>query len=320
MVNYRLVEKLFEISPEEHAALESSCVDLGLYMAENQNVVTKAKFLSAGKLIAMHRHLRFVEFPPHSHDYIELVYMIKGTTFHLINGTEIALCEGELLLIGNGASHAIRCCSINDLSVNFIIHPDFFKSLFFTDKDAPIEKFFANALTTSNLNYFHFKVANELPVQNLVENLIGISLNEARNRQTLTRATMELLFHCLVERTPELSSNTREKIVMHVLQYIDTNYVNGSLSEVALQLHCSVSWLSREIKTVTGHNFKELIQDKRMSQAVFLLTNTDMKIADISEAVGYENTSFFHRAFTRKYGVTPSKLRNRKNTNKGEEK
>jgi AraC-like DNA-binding protein len=290
-------------------------------MAEDQNVVTKAKFLSPGKLITMHRHLRFVDFPPHSHDYIELVYMVKGTTFHLINGTEIALCEGELLLIGHGASHAIRSCSINDLSVNFIIHPDFFKSLFFTDEDAPIEKFFANALTTSKLNFFHFKVANELPVQNLVENLIGISLNEARNRQTLTRATMELLFHCLTERTAELSSNnTREKIVMHVLQYIDTNYINGTLGEVALQLHCSVSWLSREIKMITGHNFKELIQDKRMSQAVFLLTNTDMKIADISEAVGYENTSFFHRAFTRKYGITPSKLRNRKNTNKQEEK
>jgi AraC-like DNA-binding protein len=56
-----------------------------------------------------------------------------------------------------------------------------------------------------------------------------------------------------------------------------------------------------------------------MSQAVFLLTNTDMKIADISEAVGYENTSFFHRAFVRKYGVTPSKLRNRKDANKREE-
>jgi AraC-like DNA-binding protein len=310
MVDYRLVEKLFEISPEEHAALESSCVDLGLYMAENQNVVTKAKFLSAGKLIAMHRHLRFVEFPPHSHDYIELVYMIKGTTFHLINGTEIALCEGELLLIGNGASHAIRCCSINDLSVNFIIHPDFFKSLFFTDEDAPIEKFFANALTTSKLNFFHFKVANELPVQNLVENLIGISLNEARNRQTLTRATMELLFHCLTERTAELSSNnTREKIVMHVLQYIDTNYINGTLGEVALQLHCSVSWLSREIKRKTGKTYTQIVQEKRMAQAAFLLKNTDRKVSDISVAVGYENISYFHRVFFDTYGCSPKRYR-----------
>lgn len=74
--------------------------------------------------------------------------------------------------------------------------------------------------------------------------------------------------------------------------------VNGN--EVWLEqgeLHYDTCWLSREIKRHTGKTCTDLVQDKRLSQAAYLLTYTAMPVIDIGLAVGYENISYFHRIF-----------------------
>ena len=55
----------------------------------------------------------------------------------------------------------------------------------------------------------------------------------------------------------------------------------------------------------TGKNFTDLVQEKRMSQAAWLLTNTSQNVSDIAIAVGYENISYFHRLFAARYGKSP---------------
>ena len=57
------------------------------------------------------------------------------------------------------------------------------------------------------------------------------------------------------------------------------------------------------------HNNKLAVQEKRLSQAAFLLKNTGRRISDISVAVGYENVSYFHRIFEKRYGMSPKKYR-----------
>jgi AraC-like DNA-binding protein len=81
------------------------------------------------------------------------------------------------------------------------------------------------------------------------------------------------------------------------------------LTEVAKKLHYDPSWLSREIKRKTGKTFTQLIQEKRLAQAAFLLKNTDRNVSDISLAVGYENASYFYRIFENKYGKSPRHYR-----------
>jgi len=70
-------------------------------------------------------------------------------------------------------------------------------------------------------------------------------------------------------------------------------------------MHYNLAWLSREIRRKTGKNFTDLVQEKRMSQAAWLLTNTSQNVADIAVAVGYENISYFHRLFAARYGMSP---------------
>ena len=78
---------------------------------------------------------------------------------------------------------------------------------------------------------------------------------------------------------------------------------------MAEAVHCDVSWLSREIRRRTGRTFTELTQERRLTQAAWLLKNTRQKVSDIALSVGYENISYFHRIFARRFGLSPKKYR-----------
>lgn len=160
--------------------------------------------------------------------------------------------------------------------------------------------------------YMHFKVADVLPVQNLLENLIWSIWNRQPNRRSINQATMGLLFLQLMNHMDRMEMGTggkQRRLMIDVLDYVEEHYREGGLCELAGLLHYDISWLSREIKKITGRNFTELLQEKRLNQAAYLLQHTSMPVMDIAAAAGYDNTSYFHRIFQKRYGLTPRKYR-----------
>ena len=93
------------------------------------------------------------------------------------------------------------------------------------------------------------------------------------------------------------------------LSNIEDHFKEGTLSELAVEMKVDVYWLSREIKKKSGKTYKELLQEKRMQQAVYLLINSRIAVSDIIEAVGYDNTSYFYRKFKERYGISPKEYR-----------
>ena len=51
------------------------------------------------------------------------------------------------------------------------------------------------------------------------------------------------------------------------------------------------------------------MQEKRLSQAAWLLRNTERNVDEIARAVGYENMTYFHRLFRDRYGQSPRAYR-----------
>lgn len=314
MINSELLEMLRHTTAEEKEILEGkTTIDREIYMTGNNNIVTRRKLLELDKLITVRPHTRFVSFPEHTHDYIEIVYMCSGSTTHIVNDKEIRLTAGELLFLSRHARHEILRAEENDIAVNFIVLPEFFENTLSVigDEETPLKKFISDSLTGGGgPDYLHFMVSDVIPVQNLVENLIWTLLHDIGYKRSIYRTTMELLFLCLLGNADYLVYDKSEDgAVLQVLRYIENNYRDGSLSEAARLLHYDFYWLSREIKRKTGRTYTEIVQDKRLSQAVFYLINTNMKISDIAIAVGYDNISYFHRLFSAHYGVSPKKYR-----------
>lgn len=316
----QIIEELSIITEEEQKLLcGNGQIDKELYQSEtrpNSYVIDAKKLLEAGKLITIRKHTRFAHFPAHTHNYVEVIYMCEGQTHHVINGKDVYLEEGELLFLNQNSVQEIYPAGEHDIAVNFIILPEFFDHalhMMNTD-DNLLRSFVLDCMTGENkeANYLHFQVADVIPVQNLVENLIWTLMNPTQNKRSINQFTMGLLFLQLVncvDTIAEDSSTENQKLMIQVLRYAEEHYRDGELSELAELLHYDLYWLSREIKRQTGQNYTDIVQTKRLSQASYLLKTTKKSVADIAFMVGYENVSFFHRIFQKKYGMTPRQYR-----------
>lgn len=314
-MNKNIIPKLQAITVEEQAILNGqTSIDRNLYMQGLDNTINSKKLLEKGKLITLRPHTRFIHFPPHTHDYVEVVYMCQGSTVHIVNGQVIRLKEGDLLFMNQSATHEICKAGHEDIAVNFIVLPEFFSAplSLVGEEETPLHTFLIGCLCGKNTGsgYLHFEVADVLPIQNLLENLIWILLENSPVKRKVSQMTMALLLMQLLAKTDKLSNtNPEESVIWQVLRYVENRYADGSFADLCDQLHYNPSWLSREIKRKTGKTYTQLVQEKRLAQAAFLLKNTMRNVDDISLAVGYENISYFHRLFTKTFEKSPKHYR-----------
>ena len=256
MINDLILNELSQITNEENALLKSkNSIDKSIYSTDGSWIINADKLLKKGDIITIRPHTRFVHFPSHTHNYVEAVYMCKGTTTHLINGTKIVLNQGELLFIGMNTTHQVFEASKEDIAVNFIILPQFFDEpiKMIGENDSPLKKFLANCLASKNDNelyYIHFECANLIAVQNLIENLLLTIKSNITNKQIINKTTMGLIFMHLMGNTNHIQiGNNNSSIVMRAIGYIEENYKNGSLTEFAESMKIDVAQLSREFKS-----------------------------------------------------------------------
>lgn len=311
----KLLEQLSVITAEEQEILDGRRgIDRSIYMQGQGSTVNSRKLLASGKLITIRPHTRFVHFPEHTHDYVEVIYMYAGQTTHIVNGRQIRLEQGDLLFLNQSATHEVCQAGEQDLAVNLIVLPEFFSAplSMIGEEQTPLRKFLVDCLCgeDSGAGYLYFNVSEMKPVQNLLENLLWILIQETPSKRKMSQMTMALLLMQLLAHTDMLTTDDREDaVVWQVLRFVEEHYTAGSFSQLAQQLHYDPSWLSREIKRKTGKTYTQLVQEKRLAQAAFLLRNTQRNVSDIAVAVGYENVSYFHRIFAETFGKSPKHYR-----------
>lgn len=312
-----LLKQLSRITEEEKNILAGGGIDMSAYNDNMPSLVDSRKLLEAGKLFTIRPNTRFIAFPKHSHNYVEIIYMCKGSQRHIINDTaEVVLKEGEILLLNQHASHQTGITGIDDIAINLIVLPQFFNTAIeMIGSDNKISQFLFSGLTGKGheISYMHFNVSGVLPVQNLMENLIWSVVNRQPNRRNINQITMGLLFLQLLGLTDRLvageTDTVTDTIVMAALTEVEQNYTNASLSRVAERCNVSAAYVSNTVKEVTGKTFKEHLMEKRLAKAAALLKSTALSVSDIIVMVGYENTSYFYRIFTEKYGMSPKAYR-----------
>ena len=74
-------------------------------------------------------------------------------------------------------------------------------------------------------------------------------------------------------------------------------------------------YLSRKFKETIGISFREYLQNTRIEQSCRLLVNTNKKIIDIAQSVGYDDVNFFTDIFKKKMNITPREFRKTKKEN-----
>ncbi|MBO9659887.1 MAG: response regulator, partial [Chitinophagaceae bacterium] len=111
-----------------------------------------------------------------------------------------------------------------------------------------------------------------------------------------------------VDIAPVAVQSENDKLLLKITEYIEQKIDDDSLSVEQLSKHLFMSraTLYNKVVDMTGETPVEFIRSVRLNKAAELLENTDMRIVEISYAVGFATPSYFTRAFKLKFNLSPS--------------
>lgn len=319
-MNQELLNELLQITDEEKSILEQQAtVSKELYTSKTNFIIESEKFLSKDKMIMVRQHTRFVDFPLHKHDYIEVNYVYNGKLEQTVGGRPIILKKGELLLLNQHIEHEIKACAKEDIVINFIIRPAFFDFIFsYLSSGNIVSDFLLSSLynNTQNGQFLYFKVSEIEDIQDLIRKIIHEIMYPTTFSESAIKLYMGLFMIELIKNSDRVERKEEASIthylVVESLKYIEEHYKEASLYELAERLNQSHYGLSKTIKKATSRTFKDLLQERRLGKAKEMLEGTDLPIASIVEQVGYDNISYFYRIFKVKFGQTPKEFRAKK--------
>ncbi|WP_426452544.1 helix-turn-helix domain-containing protein [Paenibacillus sp. S-38] len=116
----------------------------------------------------------------------------------------------------------------------------------------------------------------------------------------------------LADGVRELAQNRRHHALLsEIRDYVEEHYWDPNLSLTMLsdRFQINAKYLSQLFKESIGQNFLDFLMSLRMEHAKKLLCESEVSVQDISERVGYVNTTSFIRAFKKTAGLSPGQYR-----------
>lgn len=158
----------------------------------------------------------------------------------------------------------------------------------------------------------HYDVCEYVLKTSVLEELPGAVEKAIRN---LEKGRKDVLLPDKNEERKETDS-----LYKQMLHFIEENYRNRiTLDDMAEKLHANRSYLSRLYKERKGINLFDDILRMRIEKAKEYMENTDWKIYEISEAVGFDDTGYFSRVFKKYSGMSPKEYKNGRKESYGQD-
>ncbi|SES11658.1 response regulator transcription factor [Salipaludibacillus aurantiacus] len=116
---------------------------------------------------------------------------------------------------------------------------------------------------------------------------------------------------CAEERKALSHQKTTSVLIEKVRMYLKEHYADQDLSlqKISDVAGVTPNYLTQEFRKVTGSSCMQYVTEIRMDKAKKLLRETDKKIYEIAERVGYDNPYYFSNAFKKNVGKNPSKYK-----------
>ena len=126
-----------------------------------------------------------------------------------------------------------------------------------------------------------------------------------------TAAFFEQIISEIIAITTQSRQDRQDRRFEDIKDYIHKNFakVDLSLEMAADHLNISSTYVNQILKNREGTTFTQMLVKTRIHRACELLEETDMKVQEIAEAVGYSSANYFVRSFKSAVGVTPGKYK-----------
>lgn len=256
------------------------------------------------------------KYVPHTHNYFELNYVMKGQLEMLIQGEQRVLETGSLCIVAPGASHR-AAPSGNAIVVDFAIKRSTFRTSFndVLNSQGILADFFKTCLYNSHKNYLLFQIQPTTAICSVIQQIFAEYYNKQKLANEICCQYMTVfLFQVMRNYSETYRSNlsnyhTVADQMPAILTYLEDNYQTISLSHLASFFGYDPAYLGKQIKRSVGMTFREIVSKLKVDHAQQLLQYTDWKISRIAKEVGYNSPNHFSRDFHLRTGISPAEFR-----------
>lgn len=259
----------------------------------------------------------------HTHDYMQIWYVMSGSCEHFINSTGYCLTKGNLFVLPPFVTHKVKISNSEDITIigcefssgfinENISMPELSNSLF---DFAYLEPFLVSHEAVKPRLRIEGK--KQLKVEELFLDMLSEYEREEKYYEINIKADLLKLLALIAREyenkslpsSHELFERYREA-VSSAIRYIDNNFTNTIyIEEVCKIAMMSQTYFSYIFKQITGKTFVEYLNTLRIAKARELLNTCNLTITEICLGVGFNDAAYFNKVFKKEVGLSPSQYR-----------
>lgn len=257
-----------------------------------------------------HRHFS-VKYP-HRHDFFEVLYLLKGSGFHVIDGNKYEIKPPCVFFMSPGQAHKLELS--NDIEGYIFIFTADFYLLNRSNQNSLIEFPFFYTIHQDNPP---LPLENESDVR-FLESLFRQSITETGHPGDYTpemlRSILDLILTTCAARyrvtANMLNKGKGQMLVKRFFHLLEENHhKNLSLSDYSGMIGVTPNHLTQTVKLLTGKTSSQIIKAKQLMEIKRLLVHTNLSVSEIANQLNFEDQSYFTKFFKRETGTTPIQYR-----------
>lgn len=305
-----------ELVENEQLKTGEHVTDLPNKAISKENSTTNVKVLNnyffRNRDVYISKHDRFADYPEHSHQFLEMNYMLNGSCDQIVDGKEVHLSKGDLLLIDVGCTHSIKKLNENDLLINLLFRDQSISINLLDDmrrSNSVLYDFLIKRVSgeSNSLKYIVFRNNVDNDIRYTMEDIITEYYSKREFSNSIIKAYLSILLTKLVRHyhVPTDKKNPQQQLIVKILKDISDQFRTIKLTDLANKYGYNKNYLSNFIKKETGKPFSTLVMNQRLIQAHSLITSTNMPISEIIDNIGMKNKTSFYKKYKSYYLMLP---------------
>ena len=236
---------------------------------------------------------------PHTHDHMELFYIVGGKGQFLIRDQLYPVSANNLVIINPNVTHTE--VSLNAQPLEYIVLG--IEGITLDDRNTPNGEF-------SILD--HYESAE---ISGCLRNILREMEQKNPGYEDVCQAYMEILAIRLMRNTALAVSDEEQAAVGNhqcaaVRKYIDLHFKEAlTLDMLAEEAHMNKFYLSHAFKREYGVSPINYMITRRIEESKYLLAETDLSLSRIAQLLGFSSLSYFSQVFRRSQGISPMDYR-----------
>lgn len=243
---------------------------------------------------------------PHTHSYVELFYIVEGKGQFRIEDQMYPVNANTLVIVNPNVTHT---------EVSYNAHPLEYIVLGIEGLELSIGE-------NSDGRFCMLDCRGSEGILPPLRSILREMESQQLGYQEVCQAFTDILLIRLMRRTtltaPPVSSVSPARHQCAVVRrYIDNHYKEPlSLDLLADEVHINKFYLSHAFKQEYGASPINYMISRRIQESRYLLAETDLSLAQISQMLGFSSASYFSQSFRRSEGISPKDYRKRHHAEK----